>query len=520
MGSACPKLKNYKHGQWGFRVELPPDAAGPRRPRRRRGFDSASEAESQLEHVRGLLAIAGEDDAELRRDIGDVIALAFAKREKFPDIDEMRRLVRAGADVTDDPLMAEEFAGFLAAKKRKVSRNTYRSYESHVRLYLGPHLGQVRRRKLQVRHLDAMYDAIEEHNELIAVYRESGDPRKIAAVKWQRPVGPTSIHRINGTLKTCLNRPVKQGLLVVNVASLVELPAAVRWTPLVWTPERVQLWQRTGTVPCPVMVWTPEQTGRFLDVAVHHPLYPLFHLIAHIGLRRGEACGLRRSEISLATGEVRISNQIVQWGWETGESSPKTDESVNAVAIDQDTALVLAQHLAVQDADRARLGSQWKEHDLAFTQWDGSPLHPASVTDVFYDLSRQAGLPPIRLHDLRHGAATLALAAGVEMKVVQRMLRHSSITVTSDTYTTVLPQVAFAAAEATAAIIPRQSARSLGLASGSPTTTMDGPEPEENLPENQNPQVNESKDLGSEGAPSGTRTPNPLVKSQLLCQLS
>ncbi|RJQ75946.1 site-specific integrase [Amycolatopsis panacis] len=251
---------------------------------------------------------------------------------------------------------------------------------------------------------------------------------------------------------------------MVNVASLVELPAAVRWTPLVWTAERVLQWRRTGLIPCPVMVWTPEQTGRFLDVAVNHPLYPLLHLIAHIGLRRGEACGLRRSEISFATGEVRVSNQIVQWGWETGESSPKTDESVNAVAIDQDTALVLAQHLAVQDADRARLGPQWKEHDLAFTQWDGSPLHPASVTDVLYDLSRQAGLPPIRLHDLRHGAATLALAAGVDMKVVQRMLRHSSIAVTSDTYTTVLPQVAFAAAEATAAIIPRQSARSLGLA--------------------------------------------------------
>jgi integrase len=69
-----------------------------------------------------------------------------------------------------------------------------------------------------------------------------------------------------------------------------------------------------------------------------------------------------------------------------------------------------------------------------------------------------AGLPPIRLHDLRHGTATLALAAGVEMKVVQHMLRHSSVTVTSDIYTSVLPQVAFAAAEATAAIIPLQSA--------------------------------------------------------------
>ena len=61
--------------------------------------------------------------------------------------------------------------------------------------------------------------------------------------------------------------------------------------------------------------------------------------------------------------------------------------------------------------------------------------HPADVTDHFHYLANQAGLPPIRLHDLRHGAATLALAAGVEMKLVQEMLRHSSITITSDTYT-------------------------------------------------------------------------------------
>jgi hypothetical protein len=88
---------------------------------------------------------------------------------------------------------------------------------------------------------------------------------------------------------------------------------------------------------------------------------------------------------------------------------------------------------------------------------------PADVTDRFRELTRRAGLPPIQLHDLRHGAATLALAAGVDPKVVQHMLRHSSITVTMNIYTTVLPEVALAAAEATAKIIPRQSASSLGL---------------------------------------------------------
>ncbi|MEV4604979.1 tyrosine-type recombinase/integrase [Amycolatopsis sp. NPDC049253] len=170
-------------------------------------------------------------------------------------------------------------------------------------------------------------------------------------------------------------------------------------------------------------------------------------------------------------------------------------------------------HLAGQDEARARLGSAWVETGLLFTEPDGSPLHPADVTARFQELTRRAGLPPIRLHDLRHAAASLALAAGADMKVVQNMLRHSSIAVTMDTYTTVLPEVALAAAEATAKIIPRTATRQLGHDSGTAPTTVDGEQAEQSLPHNTNPQVGSDPNLGSEGAPSGTRTPNPLVKS-------
>ncbi|MFJ9787308.1 hypothetical protein ACIRSS_47585 [Amycolatopsis sp. NPDC101161] len=98
-----------------------------------------------------------------------------------------------------------------------MSRNMYRSYESHVPLYLRSHLGALRRDRLRVEHLDVMFEAIVERNELIGEYRASGDPRKVAAVKWQRPVGPTSLHRIKETLREVL-RPF--------VAKLVELPFA------------------------------------------------------------------------------------------------------------------------------------------------------------------------------------------------------------------------------------------------------------------------------------------------------
>jgi integrase len=100
-------------------------------------------------------------------------------------------------------------------------------------------------------------------------------------------------------------------------------------------------------------------------------------------------------------------------------------------------------------------GPVWGDSGKVFTRENGEPLHPAMVSDRFHTLVIAAGLPPVRLHDLRHGAASLMLAAGVDLKVVQETLGHSSITITSDTYTSVYPAVAAAATDAAAALVPR-----------------------------------------------------------------
>jgi integrase len=148
--------------------------------------------------------------------------------------------------------------------------------------------------------------------------------------------------------------------------------------------------------------------------------------------------------------------QLAQLGWATSLKAPKTDSSEDIVALDADTVAVLRAHRTRQRKQHLAAGPAWIDTGLVFTIPTGQAVHPADVTDHFQDLARQAGLPPIRLHDLRHGAATLALAAGVDMKTVQAMLRHSSITITADTYTSVLPELARGAAEKTAAIVPRR----------------------------------------------------------------
>jgi hypothetical protein len=128
---------------------------------------------------------------------------------------------------------------------------------------------------------------------------------------------------------------------------------------------------------------------------------------------------------------------------------------MRVIALDRSTVAALRAHRDRQRAERVGYGDGYRDSGYVFTNRNGTPLAPGSLTHVFQGLIGEQEVPPIRLHDLRHGAATLALAAGVELKVVQEMLGHCSIVVTADTYTSVLPEVARTAAEKTAAYVLR-----------------------------------------------------------------
>jgi integrase len=127
------------------------------------------------------------------------------------------------------------------------------------------------------------------------------------------------------------------------------------------------------------------------------------------------------------------------------------------VALDARTVAVLKTHKAAQAAERLAWGAGYCDAGLVYAREDGSPLRPEYVARHFLALSSEAGLPRIVLHGLRHTWATHALAAGVDMLVVSRHLGHSSLALTADTYTRVLPEVSRQAAELVAAMV-RQAA--------------------------------------------------------------
>jgi integrase len=142
-----------------------------------------------------------------------------------------------------------------------------------------------------------------------------------------------------------------------NPAALVKAPAD-RPLPLVWEHERVVRWQTTGVVPGPVMVWTATQVAAFLDHAARHDpdLHPLLHLMAYRGLRRGEACGLRDTEVRLPTREITINHQIATHGYTSVPKAPKSRAGHRDIALDADTVTVLAGYQTRRAARRLAAG--------------------------------------------------------------------------------------------------------------------------------------------------------------------
>jgi integrase len=226
----------------------------------------------------------------------------------------------------------------------------------------------------------------------------------------------------------------------------------------VWTDPRVAAWREHGH-RFPVAVWTVQQLAAFFGFVADDRLFALWWLIALRGLRRGEAAGLRWADVDLDGRVIVIGQQRIAYGHTVAVGPPKTASSRRVIAPDKVTARLLRIHLRHQRAEQKIAGDAWQDSGYVFTTPDGAPLHPDYLTRRFRRLVELSGLPPVRLHDLRHGAATLAHAAGADLKTVQELLGHASIVLTADTYTSVLLDLHFKSAEATARLVLAAAAR-------------------------------------------------------------
>lgn len=412
----------------------------------------------------------------VRAQIAELIRPALTtqggKKIALPDLEEVKRAV-VHSHRLDEHVTVAVFLRDWLARKKDIKPATYFSYRQQIDSRWIPRIGHHRLDRLNGSHVQAAFDAIAAEAETIAdqnaqrpavlaesktAWREHRTPDACCARALLKQMPPfrrvqnaATLVRYRACLRSALTDACKQSQYPVteNATKNVYLASGRCPKPRIWTDARVALWRETGQVPFPVMVWTGQQTTAFLKEAKGHPFYPAYLIIAYTGLRRGEACALRWSDIDFTTGRrIEITQQLVQHSWD-----PEIQDETKSLNGDRVVIAVLpvlkalAKHRKTQTAREQAAGQNWTKTDLVFTTDTGTPIHPSHVTDTLRTLARQAGLPPIRLHDLRHGAATHALSAGVDMKTISDMLGHSSITITADTYTNVADELKRAAAD-------------------------------------------------------------------------
>ena len=186
---------------------------------------------------------------------------------------------------------------------------------------------------------------------------------------------------------------------------------------------------------------TPEQARAFLEAASGDRLEALYTVALAVGLRQGEALGLRWDDVDLEAGTLTVRHALQRVGGRLRLVEPKTRLSLRNIALPPMVVAALRAHRSRQLQERLWAGSRWQEHDYVFASTIGTPLDGTNVTHRLQAILLTAGLPRQRFHDLRHACASLLLALGVHPRVVMETLGHSQISLTMNTYGHVLPSL-------------------------------------------------------------------------------
>lgn len=544
LGAKCQKLKRANgswsstHGVWVFQLELPRTADGKRRTLRRVPTNdptSHDEAVADLNQARELMRLAGGEP-----DLADEIAtvLMGCKRGKpLPDRQRLARTLRSGVPNATSTTLGEYLTWWIA--NRQIDEHTKIGYGSHIRVHLVPQLGHHALQALNATHIEMMFARMKIRNAEVLAARDSDEEAVRNSVKGERLTMPATMTRIKATLRKALNDAVeKHRLIDFNPALHAETPTYDRPEVRVWTPRAITQWQTSGFIPSPVMVWTPQQAGQFLDhTQVHDPdLYALFELVMVGGPRRGEAVGVRADQTDFDDEVVYFTHQLTTHGHQPVYKKVKTRNGDRAIHIDHATCLDLQAYWRLRQSWEQAAGDRWPRTvpvrvpvpggyttvgvDLLFRQPDGRAWHPGTVTARFKAAAEAAGLPPIRFHDGRHAAATYTKAAGGDLLDLRKKLGHASVTVTADHYPAQLDELDRALAERTAALIPRQRPNSTDPAVSTPTAPASGSTRSPILAKSNNPPKADAKSPIPESSRGGVQPRNDhrIADNQLVSQ--
>ncbi len=287
------------------------------------------------------------------------------------------------------------------AAKPRLRPRTFNDYTKLLERYVREPLGNIKLSDLKPIQIQKLYQSMSE-----------------------RGLSPRVVRYTHAVLSSALKQAVAWDMLHRNPASVVKLPRQDRQE---------------------MHAMSAEQAGQFLSAVRNDRLYALYMVALTTGARPQEYLALKWSDVDLEKGTATIRRALV-WSQKKGDSwqfaEPKTSRSRRTIPLPVSTIKALSEHRRHQNEERLSIGSEWQDYGLVFTTSIGTPITLSSLTNKsFKPALKAAKLEGFRLYDLRHSMATLMLANGENAKVVSERLGHSTIVLTLDTYTHVLPDM-------------------------------------------------------------------------------
>ena len=353
------------------------------------------------------------------------------KREAARELAKIAARVGASVKIDDRETLAQYLDDWLRSKRHALKAKTHYSYTEYVTKRIVPALGSIRVEALRHEHVVAFVDAL------------AAEGRGAATIK-----------AILAVLRSALGDAVRTRRLTHNPAEHVRTPDVVQG-------ERVP--------------WTADQAAHFLDHVAEDRLVELFEVIIGTGLRRGEALALRWVDVDLDRRVLRVRRSVTDVGGRLVIGKPKTAGSAAGVGLSDRVVAALVRQRERQVFEALEWADGYSDSGLVFTREDGTMLRPEHVLHRFHELSAAAGLPLVRLHDLRHLAATLMISAGVPLALVSKTLRHSQVGITVNLYGHLTYEAAQAAADSLGGVLDAASARLSGESPARCATTSRPP---------------------------------------------
>ena len=347
--------------------------------------------------MNGSIRKRGEKSWELTVDLGrdtdgkrkrKFVSVKGTKKLAEQKLRELLTTLDKGMPLDISKATVGEFLGMWLKDyaETNTTPRTLEGYREKIRNYVLPNIGHPLA-KLTPQHVQSIY-----------------------ASMIQKELSSRTVLHVHRILRQALSHAMKWGLLARNVCDAVDPPRA-------YHKEMVAL-------------DTPE-VQKFLDVAVGHRYGPVFFLALYTGMRRSELLGLRWSAVDLNTKSLSITQtlQCIK-GRGLGAMQPKTYRSRRLVTLPPSAVALLSGLKVRQRDEREGMGLEWNDSDYVFSNFDGTPYHPNTVSKAFSKIIKKSNLPQVRLHDLRHTHATIMLKQGADPKTISERLGHSSVVIT------------------------------------------------------------------------------------------